>query len=106
MLRKRKCSFTQEDEGKLHMDLAKIKTILKWEPPPKVTKLRSFLSLVNYYWWQFIKGYSTIATPFTNLFKKQRGLSWKQECHQAFDALKKANTKESVLSLPNLNKHF
>jgi len=49
------------DKGELHMDSAKIKAILEWEPPTKVIELRSFLSLVSYYRW-FIKGYYAIAT--------------------------------------------
>jgi hypothetical protein len=92
-------------KGKLRMDPAKIKAILEWEPPTKVTELRSFLGLVNYY-RRFIKGYSAIAAPLTDLLKKGRGWTWSQECQHAFDALKKAITEEPVLSLPDLNKPF
>jgi len=84
------------------MDPAKIKAILDWEPPTKVIELRSFLGLVNYY-QRFIKGYSAIAAPLTNLLKKGRGWTWSQ---QAFDTLKMAITEEPVLSLPDLNKPF
>ena len=85
--KKEKCSFAQEevsfvghivDKGKVCMDPAKIKAILEWEPPMKVTKLRSFLGLINYY-RQFIKGYSAIAAPLTDLLKKGRGYTWSQE---------------------------
>ena len=34
---------------KLRMDPTKIKVILEWEPPTKVTELRSFIGFVNYY---------------------------------------------------------
>ncbi|GJY73397.1 transposon ty3-I gag-pol polyprotein [Tanacetum coccineum] len=53
-----KCSFAQDEveflghkikDGGLMMDGAKIKAIQDCEPPTKVTKLRSFLGLVNYY---------------------------------------------------------
>jgi len=79
--KKEKCSFAQEEapflahivgKGKLHMDPTKIKAILEWEPPTKVTALRYFLCLVNYC-RQFIKGYSAIAAPITDLLKKGRG---------------------------------
>jgi len=40
--------------GKIRVDQAKIQAILEWEPPTKVTELRSFLGLVNYY-RRFIK---------------------------------------------------
>jgi len=92
-------------KGKLRMDPTKIKAILEWEPPTKVTELRSFLGLVNYY-RRLIKGYSALATPLTNLLKKGRGWIWSQECQHAFDALRKAITEELVLSLPDLNKPF
>ena len=58
-------SFAQEDvmflghtigRGKIRMDQDKIQAILEWEPPTKVTELRSFLGLVNYY-RRFIKSY-------------------------------------------------
>jgi len=57
-VKKEKCSFAQEElpflghiigKGTLRMDSTKIKAILEWEPPTKITKLRSFLGLVNYY---------------------------------------------------------
>ena len=80
-VKKEQCSFAREEvpflghivkKGKLRMDLANIKALLKWEPPTKVTELRSFLNLVNYY-RRFIKRYFTITTPLTDLLKKERG---------------------------------
>jgi len=87
------------------MDPAKINAILEWESLTKVTKLRFFLSLVNYY-RLFIKGYCAIATLFTDLLKKRRGWAWSQECQEAFNALKKAISEKHAHSLPNLNKPF
>ncbi|GJX21215.1 putative retrotransposon gag domain, aspartic peptidase domain protein [Tanacetum coccineum] len=87
-----KCSFAQDEveflghkikDGGLMMDGAKIKAIQDWEPPTKVTELRSFLALVNYY-RMFIMGYSAISSPLTDLLKKNK--SWihvsskKQDC--------------------------
>jgi len=113
-VKKEKCFLAQEElpflghivgKGKLRIDPAKIKAIVEWEPPTKVTELRSFLRLVNYY-RQFIKEYSAIAAPLTDLLKKGIGWTWSQERQWAFDSLKKAVTKELVLSLPVLSKPF
>jgi len=113
-VKKEKRSFAQEEvpflghkvsTGKLSMDPTKIKAMLEWETCTKVTKLRSFLGLVNYYCW-FIKGYATIVTALIDLLKKGRSWTWSQECQQAFDDLKKAIIEEPVLSLPTLTSHL
>ena len=57
--------------GQIRMDGSKVRAIDEWEPPTKVTELRSFLGLVNYY-RRFIKGYSNITSPLTDMLKKGR----------------------------------
>ena len=42
---------------------------MEWLVPNKVTELRSFLGLANYY-RMFIKGYSKMVSPLTDLLKK------------------------------------
>lgn len=80
------------------MDRAKIRAIEDWGPPTKVTELRSFLGLTNYYRW-FIQGYSSITTPLMDLLKKGRPWEWMIGCQTAFDRLKRAMMKEHVLAL-------
>ncbi|XP_072074402.1 uncharacterized protein [Arachis hypogaea] len=87
------------------MDQGKVKAIKEWEPPNKVSKLRSFLGLANYY-KRFIKGYSAKAAPLTNLFKKNHSWEWSKECQKAFDELKAAITEGPVLALPDYSKVF
>ncbi|CAN6554607.1 unnamed protein product [Malus baccata var. baccata] len=79
-VKKEKCSFATKEveflghkikDGKLMMEKGKIKAIQEWEPPTKVPTLRSFLGLTNYY-RRFIKGYSAIAAPLTDLLKKNK----------------------------------
>ena len=53
-----KCEFAQEEitflghkisAGLIRMNKGKVQAIMEWPVPSKVTKLRSFLSLANYY---------------------------------------------------------
>ena len=92
-------------DGKLMMDVSKVKAIQEWEPPTKVPQLRSFLGLVNYY-RRFIKGYSARVAPLTDLLKKNKVWEWDERCQQAFENLKKAVTEEPVLALPDHTKVF
>ncbi|XP_012859014.1 PREDICTED: uncharacterized protein LOC105978142 [Erythranthe guttata] len=113
-VKKEKCEFAKEEvqflghiigHGRLQMDGAKIKAITEWEPPTKVTKLRSFLGLINYY-RRFIKGYSARAAPLTDLLKKNKTWEWPDSCQRAFEDLKAAVSQEPVLALPDFGKSF
>ena len=81
--------------GKLMMENAKVKAILEWEPLSKVSKLHSFLGLVNYY-RRFIK----------DMLKKNKTWHWFEECQRVFEKLKRAISEEPVLALPNHTKPF
>ena len=87
------------------MDEAKIRAIQEWEAPMKVTKLWSFLGLVNYY-RRIISGYSAKAAPFIELLKKNKPWVWSEDCRKAFEGLKAAVTEEPVLTLPEFSKTF
>ena len=87
------------------MDRGKIQAIVDWEPPTKVTELRSFLRLVNYY-RRFIRGYSTITTPLIDMLKKGKVWEWSRVCQKAFDRLKRAITEKPVLALPDQTKPY
>ncbi|GJR39352.1 putative nucleotidyltransferase, ribonuclease H [Tanacetum coccineum] len=109
-----KCSLAQDavellghkiNDGGLMMDGAKIKDIQDWESPTKVTELRSFRGLVNYY-RRFIMGYSAISSPLTDLLKKNKAWIWDEECQAAFRSLKKAFMEEPVLRLPDVTMPF
>ncbi|KAL2251556.1 UNVERIFIED_CONTAM: RNA-directed DNA polymerase [Sesamum indicum] len=84
-------------------DPKKVQAIEDWQPPSDVHHLRSFLGLVNYY-WRFVKGYSEIARPLTNLLKKTETWNWTPLCQVAFDDLKKAMVTDPVLALPDMLK--
>jgi hypothetical protein len=64
-----------------------IVVVLCNERPRTVKTVRSFLSFANYY-RQFIKGFSDIVLPLTQLTKKRVAFDWTAEVEQAFQALK------------------
>ena len=55
----------------LEPDPSKIKSIKDWPIPQTVKDIQSFLELANYY-RKFIKGFSQLAAPLTELTKKDK----------------------------------
>ncbi|KAL2235714.1 UNVERIFIED_CONTAM: Retrovirus-related Pol polyprotein from transposon [Sesamum indicum] len=103
-----KCEFWMEENAFLgHVvskegvqpDPAKVKAILEWEPPKNVSEMRSFLGLAGYY-RRFVKDFSIIAKPLTNLLKKNAPFNWNDKCAQSFEELKKRLTSAPILALP------
>ncbi len=90
----------------LKMDDHKVKAILDWELPRSVPALKSFLGLASYY-RKFIKNFTKITTPLTNLLKKSsETYEWDGACNEAFETLKGILVKVPVLKLPNFDKDF
>ena len=113
-VKKEKCEFSQTEikflghlisKSHIRMDGAKVASIRDWLAPTKVTELRSFLGLANYY-RRFIIGYSKIAFFLTYLLKKEREWEWDAECQATFQKLKDAITSEPILRLPDLEFPF
>ncbi|GBG78555.1 hypothetical protein CBR_g27780 [Chara braunii] len=73
--------------------------------PTTITQVRAFLGLASYY-RRFIKGFTAIAGPLTNLLRKDQSLIWTPECDQAFSKLKAALISAPVLIRPDLEKPF
>jgi len=95
--------ITQEG---LKMDDHKVKAILDWELPKSVPTLRSFLGLASYY-RKFIKNFTKIVAPLTNLLKKSAmTYEWEGACDEAFETLKGILVKVPVLKLPDFDKDF
>ena len=68
-------------------DMRKVKAIEEWKQPTTQKGLRSFLGLANYY-RRFIRNFSKIARPFSDLLKKGMRQDWDEPCYQAFKELK------------------
>src|SRR5882724_408986 len=68
-----------------------------WPEPRKVKYIQSFLGFANFY-CRFIFGYSEITIPLTRLTHKGTPWNFTDECHSAFEALKRLSPQ--LRSLP------
>ena len=90
----------------------KVKAIQDWPRPKTMQDVRQFYGLVNYY-RRFIRHFSIIAAPLSDLFKsadgdrrKMRPIVWNTMHQFAFDRLKQAITTAPVLIQPNESKPY
>ena len=86
-------------------DAKKVKAIQEWKQPHTQKGLRSFLGLANYY-RRFIRNFSKIAKPLSDLLKKGVNQVWDEFCHQAFEELKCKLSSPPVLKFPEFEKPF
>src|SRR5882724_2716471 len=75
----------------------KVQIIQDWPVPKKVKGIQSFLSFANFYHC-FIHRYSKITVPLTHLTCKGTPWHFSDECHPAFELLKKYFTTAMVLT--------
>ncbi len=88
------------------MDESKVHAVLNWPLPSNIKELQRFLEFANFY-HRFIRGFSSIAAPLTNMTKKGlRHLQWTAEAHKAFDQLKHQFTTAPILHHPDPNSPF
>lgn len=109
-----KCKFAQRSvaylghiisgEG-LATDPAKVKAIQDWPTPTSVRALRGFLGLAEYY-RKFVRNFGIIATPLTQLLKKDVVFVWTTVHDTAFQSLKSALSAAPVLALPDFSVPF
>ena len=68
----------------------------QWEELTTVKEVQSFLRFENFY-RQFIKGYSKLTKPSTDMTKKHEKFVWIAEFQRALDELKKRFTTSPIL---------
>ena len=92
-------------ERGIEVDKAKVDAIEKM-PCPKDTKgIRSFLGHAGFY-RRFIKDFSKISRPLTNLLQKDIPFVFDDDCMEAFETLKKALITAPVVQPPDWNLPF
>ena len=110
-----KCEFLRDKVDYLGFEVSangvnaspeKVKAILDWLHPQTVDDIRSFLGLASYY-RKFIRGFSQIAKPLTDLTREKKTWCWGDAEQNSFTALLKvAMATAPVLRLPDFEKKF
>ena len=80
----------------------KMIAIRNYPRPTGVRDLRAFLGLAGFY-QRFVKNFSLIVAPMSDLLKKDRPWHWDEHCEKAFVEVKKALTYPSCLATPAPN---
>ena len=80
----------------IEVDKAKVDLISNLPPPKIVKDVRSFHGHAGFY-RRFIKDFSKIARPLTNLLAKDTSFVFSPECLKAFEYLKKELTKAPII---------
>ncbi|KAG9453132.1 hypothetical protein H6P81_006036 [Aristolochia fimbriata] len=110
----KKCHFMVRDgivlghkisEKGIEVDKAKIEVIEKLPPPTSVKGIRSFLGHVGFY-RRFIKDFSKITKPLSNLLSKYVKFDFNTECLLAFDLLKQKLISAPIIVSPDWNLPF
>jgi hypothetical protein len=83
----------------------KVEAIRKWKQPTTQKGVRSFLGLANYY-RRFIRNFSKIAKPLSDLLKKNQAIVWTEACEHAFEELKTKLSSPPVLKFPEFDQPF
>ncbi|KAK1683385.1 hypothetical protein QYE76_044233 [Lolium multiflorum] len=92
-------------EKGIEVDRAKVEAIEKMPYPRDVKGIRSVLGHAGFY-RRFIKDFSKISKPLTNLLQKDVPFVFDDDCKEAFETLKKALTTAPVVEPPDWNLPF
>ena len=83
----------------ISVDPSKVEAVSNWARPTTVTVVRSFLGLASYY-RKFVEGFSKIASPLTNLTRKNVKFQWTDSCERSFMELKQRLVSAPILAIP------
>ncbi|XP_056695198.1 uncharacterized protein [Spinacia oleracea] len=92
-------------ERGIQVDRAKIEVIEKLPPPVNVKGVRSFLGHAGFY-RRFIKDFSKIAKPLTQLLLKDATFEFTDACLESFDRIKRALITAPIIQPPDWDLPF
>ena len=87
------------------MDITKVDAIEKMPCPKDIKGIRSFLGHAGFY-RRFIKDFSKISRPLTNLLQKDVPSVFYDDCLEAFETLKNALISAPIVQPPDWNLPF
>ena len=108
-LKPEKCQMFQEEvtflghrvtKSGVLPDNTNIEKIINWKTSTTVTEVRQFLGMASYY-RRFVKNFSVIAKPITELTKKDVPFYWSDKCEEAFQTLKSILIGPEVMGHPD-----
>jgi hypothetical protein len=85
------------DRNDIRMNLEKVETILQWTISQNLKQIQRFLRFYNFY-KRFIRNFAKIVKSLIKLTRKNVSFVWNEICKQAFELLKKAIIKTSILT--------
>ncbi|GKC60522.1 putative nucleotidyltransferase, ribonuclease H [Tanacetum coccineum] len=89
----------------IEVDRARIDVIAKLPYPTNIKGVRSFLGHAGFY-RRFIKDFSMISKPMTQLLMKDAKFIFSDDCKKAFNILKEKLTTAPIIISPNWNVPF
>ena len=89
----------------IQVDEEKIRAIQDWPSPTSVGHVCSFHGLASFY-RKYVKDFSSITSPLTEVIKKNVGFKWGDEQEKAFQLIKEKLTHAHLLVLPDFTKTF
>jgi len=92
--------------GEIRIDPDKITGLKNW--PQKLKNAKQVQSVLGILGYQclFIRGFTKLARPLTELTKKDKDFEWTMDCENALNTLINIVTSELVLKCPNPEKPF
>ncbi|XP_073398678.1 uncharacterized protein [Dendrobates tinctorius] len=88
------------------MDSEKVRAVLDWDRPENLKALQHFLGFTNFY-QKFIRNYSAIVKPLTDMTRKGSDFSnWSEAALNAFSSLKDCFAKAPILSQSDASQPF